>query len=83
MNTFEIAHFDPELHDDIDDMYRDETVRRELIHYVPVTLDGVKATIGGVRNDYATVMALPHGAKYDWSWPAVGRIVSNGGNFHS
>jgi hypothetical protein len=63
--------------------YDDIEWRRAVIHSGPVTLDGVKAVICGVRNDYATVKALPNGAGYEWSWQAVGRIMANGGAFHS
>lgn len=75
--------FDAEWYDDLDDMHRDEAWRAWVIHSGPVTLDGTPAVIGGIRNDYATVSALPHGASYEWSWPAVARIMSNGGNFVS
>ena len=57
-------------------------VRRELCK-ASVTLDGVKAIVCGVCNDYATVKALPNGASYEWSWQAVERIVANGGAFNS
>lgn len=80
---FDYLTFDPEWYDDLDDMYRDEEWRRWCIHSGPVTLDGTKAVIGGIRNDYATVSALPNGARYEWSWPAVARIMSNGGQFVS
>jgi hypothetical protein len=46
------------------------------------TLNGKRAIVSGVRNNFATVW-VQGGASFDWSWNAVERILNNGGNFKS
>jgi len=48
-----------------------------------VTLDGQPARIMGYRNRFATVVTMPQGPSFDWSWEAIERIVQAGGNFKS
>jgi len=57
--------------------------KQELCWAEGVTLDGKRAKISGYRNDFATVTALPDGARYEWAWPTVARIVAAGGAFKS
>lgn len=49
-----------------------------------VTLDGVAARIAGRFRRFPVVwqIAAPF-SKYEYSWEAIKRIVSNGGAFHS
>jgi hypothetical protein len=50
----------------------------------PITLDGAPAILSGVRNNYATVTALPHGPSFEWSWSTVWTVVRDrGGAFRS
>ena len=57
--------------------------RRELIEH-EVTLDGRRAVICGVKNDFATVAELPNGARVDFAWTTVERVVMEGnGDFKS
>lgn len=46
-----------------------------------VTVNGDRAAIGGVRNPHAHVIRLSDGAIWEWSWPAVARVVAKGGDF--
>ena len=46
------------------------------------TLNGKRAFISGVRNDFASVWC-DSGESYEWSWSAVERVMSKGGNFTS
>ena len=50
---------------------------------VRVTLNGEPAVICGYRHDFATVRAIKSGVAFEWSWRAVDRIVSKGGEFRS
>jgi len=57
--------------------------RRELIMH-EVTLNGVRATIGGVMNDFATVRQMPNGLGCDFAWATVEHIIENhNGEFNS
>lgn len=56
--------------------------RRELTQMV-VTLNGEKARIGGAKLPFAVVTQIKSGLSAEWSWEAVERIVSNGGDFKS
>lgn len=48
------------------------------------TLNGVKATISGSKNRFATVRALDgSGMQGEWAWETVARIVGNGGAFRT
>lgn len=49
--------------------------RRELLEH-EVTLNGVRATISGVKNDYATVTQMPDGLRADFAWITVERIIT-------
>lgn len=56
----------------------------ELAGTMSVTVDGHRATVGGWRNDFATVHDLKTGAAWSWSWQAVERVLkSSGGAFKS
>jgi hypothetical protein len=69
-----------EKRDAMDKVYRE---RAELAA-ATVTLDGRPAVIRGTRNDYATVVELPNGPHYEWSWQTVRMIVNDrGGRFTS
>lgn len=48
-----------------------------------VTLDGHRAVVSGVRNDFATIIDMVTGAEVEFAWPTVERIVAKGGAFHS
>jgi hypothetical protein len=48
-----------------------------------VTLNGLPAKVCGARNRFATVRQLSSGLSAEWSWVAVVRVVSNGGDFQS
>lgn len=56
--------------------------RTELAN-AKVTIDGHRAKIAGIRNDFATVHDLETGAGYEFSWSAVARIVGRDGKFKS
>jgi hypothetical protein len=57
--------------------------RRELKEH-EVTLNGVRAVICGVKNDFATVAQLPHGQEAVFAWTTVENIVTNhNGEFHA
>ncbi len=47
------------------------------------TLDGVPATIMGRLNDFGTVAALPHGARFEYAWPTIARIMQRDRSFKS
>jgi hypothetical protein len=51
--------------------------RRELLEY-EITLNGVRATIGGVNNDFATIRQLPDGlVSAEFAWPTVEHVITN------
>jgi hypothetical protein len=50
--------------------------RRVLIEH-DVTLNGVRASIGGVNNDFATVRQMPSGLGVDFAWITVKHIIEN------
>jgi hypothetical protein len=52
--------------------------RRELAN-TEVTLNGRRAVICGVQNQFATVATIPNGPAFEWAWPAVRRIVKEKG----
>ena len=57
--------------------------RRELIQ-TRCTIDGHPASVGGVRNEFATVTDLVTGASYEWAWATVFNVVTfNNGAFRS
>ncbi len=53
--------------------------RRELILH-DITLNGRRAVIGGVQNDFATVSQLPNGQRAEFAWHTVEHVIehSNG-----
>ena len=58
--------------------------RRELAEAEHITLNGVKAVISGINDDYATVSQLPYGVVTYFAWPTVERIVTHhNGDFHA
>lgn len=57
--------------------------KRRKLASAKVTLNGQKAVIGGIRNEFATVTQLPSGLSAHWSWESVERIVAKGGEFKS
>lgn len=57
--------------------------RLDLVCVKGLTIDGDRAAIGGVRNDFATVSNLRTNASHEFSWEAVARIVAKGGAFKS
>lgn len=50
--------------------------RRYELAGTPVTLDGKRAVIAGVKNDFATVATIPQGPRYEWAWETVEHIVT-------
>lgn len=60
-----------------------EYTRRINLVAAKVTLNGVRAKIGGIRNQFATVTQFKTGLSAEWSWEAVERIVAKGGDFKS
>lgn len=59
-----------------------ESERRSLAAGT-VMLDGVSATITGVRNDFATIVARD-GRKVDFAWSTVATVVATrNGSFRS
>ena len=60
-----------------------EAERRALCGRVDITLDGQPAAICGSLQPFATVAVLPNGARYEYAWLTVARIVAAGGAFSS
>lgn len=58
-------------------------IDRHALVLATVTLDGKRARVSGIRNDFATVTDAATGLSSEWAWPTVERIVRNGGNFKS
>ena len=56
---------------------------RRILAENDVTLNGVRARIVGIKNDFATVRQLPDGLQADFAWVTVERIVNNGGEFRA
>lgn len=57
--------------------------RRELQEH-EVTLNGKRAIVCGILNDYATVAVLPGGERAEFAWSTVERVIEkNDGNFNS
>jgi hypothetical protein len=61
--------------------------RFELIdkaNAIGITLDGQPAAMAGARGAFGVVRLLSgKGGDVEYSWPAVERILNNGGNFAS
>ena len=63
-----------------------EEEKRAIINHATrmgITLNGKPATICGARLRFAVVAQTPLGESYEWSWDAVERILSQGGEFTS
>jgi hypothetical protein len=60
-----------------------EYVARLGLTEAKVTLNGLPAKVGGVNNRFATVTQLKSGLSAEWSWDAVERVISKGGDFKS
>jgi len=58
-------------------------IDRHALVLATVTLDGNRARISGIRNDFATVTDAATGMSVEFAWPTVERIVRNGGTFKS
>ena len=50
---------------------------------IPITLNGEKAVLSGVRNQFATVTQPRTGLSAEWSWEAARRVIAKGGRFES
>ena len=49
-----------------------------------VTLNGERATISGINNDYATITIMPHGFSANFAWIFVKRVIErHGGRFNA
>ncbi|KXO93005.1 Uncharacterised protein (plasmid) [Tsukamurella tyrosinosolvens] len=59
--------------------------RRALVQTAGITLDGRPASIGGARNDFASVSTTDGGPLVDveFAWATVARVVDAGGDFRS
>lgn len=59
--------------------------RRELVEQARgvATINGHRASLGGARRGFAVVTDLETGLSAEWSWDAVERILSKGGEFKS
>lgn len=53
---------------------------RRVLAENDVTLNGKRARIVGINNDFATVVQLPDGLRADYAWVTVERVIehSNG-----
>ena len=62
--------------------YRFELV--DSANAMGITLDGQPAAMAGARNTFGVVRPLSgKGGDVEYSWAAIERILSNGGNFVS
>jgi hypothetical protein len=51
--------------------------RRELLEH-DITLNGVRATIGGVNSPFATIRQLPDGlVSAEYAWATVEHVIAN------
>ena len=51
---------------------------------VGITLDGQPAVLAGARNTFGVVRLLSgKGGDVEFSWPAIERVLANGGAFQS
>jgi hypothetical protein len=69
--------------------------RPDSKHYVPIEdrwplleheirLNGQRATIAGVLNDFATIRQMPDGLSAEFAWITVKHIIENSkGEFHA
>jgi hypothetical protein len=58
-------------------------IDRHKLVLATVTLNGNRARISGIRNDFATVTDSKTGLACEFAWPTVERIVLAGGAFKS
>ena len=58
-------------------------IDRHALVLAAVTLDGKRARVSGIRNDFATVTDSATGMAVEFAWPTVERVVRNGGAFKS
>lgn len=58
-------------------------IDRHSLVLATVTLNGKRARISGIRNDYATVTDSTTGMSVEFAWPTVARVVASGGTFKS
>jgi hypothetical protein len=57
-------------------------IDRHALVIASVTLNGAPARVLGIRDDYATVVALRgESAPIQYSWERVDAVVRSGGNF--
>ena len=50
--------------------------RREFLEH-DITLNGVRASIGGVNNDFATIRQLPDGLSAEFAWATVEHVIAH------
>lgn len=51
--------------------------QRRVLAEHEVTLNGLRASIGGVRNDFATITQLPNGVSADFAWKTVEHVIEH------
>lgn len=59
------------------------TVDKLKLCAMPATLNGLKATVSGVRGPLAKITQNSTGLSVEFSWPTAARILAKGGNFQS
>lgn len=59
------------------------TIDRHALILSFATLNGTRAAISGIRNEFATVTQISTGLACEFAWATVERIVKSGGNFKS
>ena len=64
-------------------LLRSSYIDRHALVLATVTLNGNRARISGIRNDYATVTDSATGMAVEFAWPTVERVVAKGGAFQS
>ena len=62
---------------------RSSYIDRHALVLATVTLNGNRARISGIRNDYATVTDSATGMSVEFAWGTVERVVAKGGAFQS
>ena len=62
---------------------RSSYIDRHSLVLATVTLNGNRARISGIRNDYATVTDSATGMAVEFAWPTAERVVAKGGAFQS
>lgn len=64
-------------------MSRPTREEREELVAAAVTLNGNRARISGVNNEFATVTDITTRLSAEWAWESAARVVANGGKFES